>query len=508
MSNFLGDLFWNYLGKYLEILTKIPETIVKTLAKGAIDEAKREIALKSLDEKQFKTPEIQEAVRKLKESWRHSPEGGSDIGRDLISIVSGRAALVQLEYIAGVAVKQDSPVSARMFDQIAVITDISILSNTLKIIGSLIPTTNAQYMGIALDDYISSSGLSQITGFGYGMLFSNVVSPLVAYELNAKMRPSLPMSGEAIRLGYRKFLTDAQVSEILSKYGFSAPYQDALKKGFLFYPQAQDFIRFAVRDTFRPDIVAKYGYDQEYPSEIDKYIDQAGLSKEWMTHFWRAHWELPSVQLGYEMLHRSKITLDELRTLLRISDMAPWWIDKIIDVSYSPYTRVDVRRLFKDGIITREQVHRNHLDIGYDEEHAANLTKWVCKEVTAEKKEKNKDLTEAAMTRAYIWGQTDAKTFTEQLIDLNYDETEAKFVIALADYKNFEDELAFEWRVLKAEYLAELKNDSQVSARLTELKLSLREQEKWIRNLKREKRISDVAAFVAAEKKKATVKKV
>lgn len=508
MSNYIGDLFWNYLGKYLEAIAKIPETIVKTLAKGAVEEAKREIALQSIDEKQFKTPEIRDAVKKLKEKWQHSPEGSADIARDILLTVTGRQAQIQLEEIAGVKITDTDKITSEMFAQLGLITDISVLANTLKIIGSAIPTTNLQYLGIAIDDYISASGQGQIVGFGYGMLFSNIVSPLVTYELNAKVRPSLPMSGEAIRLGYRKYLTDAQVTDVLSKQGYSAPYQEAMRKGYLFYPTAQDFIQFAVRETFRPDIVSKYQYDAEYPAEIDPYIEQAGLSHEWLMHYWRAHWILPSVQLGYEMLHRNKITLAEMNTLISIADYAPWWRQKLIDISYSPYTRVDVRRLYKDGIITREQVHRNHLDIGYDEEHAANLTKWVCKEITAEKKEKNKDLTEAAMTRAYIWGQTDVATFTAQLLDLNYNATEAAFVISLADYKNFEDELAEEWKVLRVEYLAELKNDAQVSTRLTELKLSLREQEKWIRNLHREKRISDVAAYVAAEKKKATAKKV
>lgn len=477
MSNIIGDLLWNYITKPIQAIIDIPKTLIEWLAKGAVTEAKREIALKSIDEKQFKDPVIRDAVAKLKKEWQHSPEGGSDIARDLISIVSGRAALVQLEYIAGVAVKSDSPVTARMFDQIAIITDISVLSNTLKIIGSLIPTTNAQYMGIALDDYIASSGLTQITGFGYGMLFSNVVSPLVAYELNQKMRPNLIPSADAIRLQYRELLTDTQMKEIMSKQGFSDVYQTALYKGFEFWPGPLDFVRFAVRETFKPDIVAKYQYDAEFPSDIVPYAKKGGLSEEWLKHYWRAHWELPSVQMGYEMLHRDKITVDELKTLIAIADIAPWWRDKLIDISYSPFTRVDTRRLFVDGVITRDEVKRNYKDIGYNDEKAEKLTEWTCKGVSDVKKETVKDLTESKILKAYQTGKSNTEDTTAALKNMGYDDNEAALLLSLVDYQSDEDELDQEWKVLKAEYLAGIKDDVKAEALMTELKMPQKQQE-------------------------------
>ncbi|MBA7472229.1 hypothetical protein ES707_07551 [subsurface metagenome] len=502
MSGHILKLFNETIGKYLEAVVKLPETIIHTLAKKAVEEAKTEIALKSIDESLFQTPEIKGAVKKLKESWKHSPEGSSDIANDVMKIVAGKAAQVQLELIAGIKIQEDSPISTRMFDQIGFITDLSILSNAIKIVGSIIPTTNAQYIGIAIDDYINSSGLSQITGFGYGMLFSNVVSPLVTYELNQKIRPNLLSPGEAVRLGYREILTQEEVKTSLAKQGFSEALQDAMYSGFQFYPSSGDFIRFAVRDTFRDDIAAKYGYDEEFPTRIIPYAAKGGLSEEWLKHYWRAHWELPSVSAGYEMLHRDKISLDEMSTLLKIGDVAPWWIPKMIDISYSPYTRVDTRRLFKDGVITREEVLRNYQDIGYDAEKAENMTDWTCKEVTAEKRVKIKDLTESAVTRAYNFGQITEAEYLENLKAFGYDEEETKAILALVDYQSYEDELAKEWKILKAYYVNGLKTEVEVRERMTMLLLNEKEQSKWVRQLEREKELVDIAAYVKEAKKK------
>lgn len=500
MSNIIGDLLWNYITSYLQIIIDIPKDLIKWLAKGAIEEAKREIALKSIDENQFKDPDIKAAVIKLKAAWQHSPEGSADIARDLINIVSGHVAKLQLERVSQVLINDDLPISNRLFDEMAVLTDYSILTASLKVIGSLIPTTNAQYMGIALDDYMDKSGMSQITGFGYGMLFSNVISPLMAYELNTKVRSNIPAGNEALMMGYKELLPEAEVNLILAKQGFSDALITAMRENGKFYPGAQDLIRFATRDTFREDIVSKYGYDTEYPVDIDAYATKGGVPPFWMKHYWRAHWNLPSVNMAYEMLHRGKINVDEMRTLLKIDDMAPWWIQKLIDISYSPYTRVDTRRLYTDGLLTRDEVKQNYLDIGYDDEHAEKLTAWTCKAVSGTKKEQVKQLSEASMMRAYKFGQKSVSDLSRDLKTLGYDDEEIKELIAIADYANYESELKAEYKILKAEYLAGIVDDGGITVRLTELKLNQVEQAIWRRGLTRDLRLQEIKEQVAAEK--------
>jgi len=500
MSNIIGDLLWNYIGSFLDGIMKIPENLVKTLAKGAIEETKREVALKTLDENMLSTPELKERVRALKESWQHSPEGSADIGRDILNVVVGKVAQVQFESVAGIRIDESDIITQRLFTQMMILTDVSILASALKVIGSLIPTTNAQYIGIVLSDYMHESGLSQMTGFGYGMMLSNVVSPLLAYELNQKVRPSLLDPSMAITCERRGILPKVETDAILGKHGFSDAYIDAQKSATLFFPTPLDLIRFGVRETFKEDIVSKYQYDAEYPTAITEYLQKGGLPPLWMKHFWRAHWELPSVQMGYEMLHRGEITLDELKTLLEISDIAPWWRDKLIGISYSPYTRVDTRRLYKDGVITREEVKRTYLDLGYDDKHAENLTTWTCKEITQEKKEKTKDLSQAQILLAYTDGEISKDETATSLVALGYDDDESALLISMTDYNNYRSELAEEYNVMKAEYLAGIIDESQAGANMSKLGLSQSEQEKWVRRLKRAARLQEIAAYVKAAK--------
>ena len=500
MSNVIGDLLWNYLGSFLNGIMKIPETLVKTLAKGAIDEAKREIALKSLDENLFRTAEVREAVTELKEAWKHSPEGSSDLFHDIIKVLIGKGAQFQFEGVSGVKILSGDTYSSRVFDQMMWITDISLLASALEVIGSFIPTCNAQYLGIVLKEYLNDSGLSQIVGFGYGMMLSNVVSPLLTQELNQKVRPSLLDPSMAITCERQGILSKAETDAILGKQGFSDTYIDAIKKGSLFYPSPLDLIRFGVRETFREDIVSKYQYDAEYPEAITEYLKKGGLPPLWMKHYWRAHWELPSVQLGYEMLHRDKITTDELKTLIEISDIAPWWRQKLIDISYSPYTRVDTRRLYKDGVITRDEVKRTYKDLGYDDKHAENLTTWTCKEITQEKKEKTKDLSQSQILLAYTDGELSKDETATNLVALGYDDAESDLLISMTDYNNYKSELAEEYNVLKAEYLAGITDDAGAKKAMSDLGLSQKEQEKWLRRLKRAQRLQEIAAYVKAEK--------
>jgi len=423
--------------------------------------------------------------------------GGLDL---LADVLKGEAAKAQIEAVTGITIDEEDRYTSRLFEQLGLVTNIGAAAAGLEIAGSAIPTTNLQHAGIAVRSYLDVAGLTQITGFGYGMLFSSLVGPLVQHEVYAKARPMLLDAATAIIAERRGFLTSDETSRILAQHGFSDDYQKALAESLTFHPGAGDLVRFAVRDTFRPDIVAKYGYDEEFPSGIVPYGVQGGVSEFWMKHYWRAHWELPSVTMGYEMLHRGKITIEEMQTLLKIGDVAPWWIPKMIDISYSPYTRVDTRRLFKDGVISREEVLRNYRDIGYDTEKAEKMTEWTCKAVTGEKKEKTRDLTESKVLKAYQTGKASTSDTSSALVDLGYDDDEIKLLLALVDYTDEEDDLNGEWKVVKAEYLAGIYTPNTIGDRLNKLQLPQKQQILWRRQLDREVRLVEIAAYVKKQK--------
>ena len=105
--------------------------------------------------------------------------------------------------------------------------------------------------------------------------------------------------------------------------------------------------------------------------------------------------------MGFDMLHRGIITQDDLKMLLRALDIMPYWRDKLIQLSYVPFTRVDVRRMHKLGILNEAGVLQAYKDIGYSPEKAADLTKFTIALNSDTATSKEKDLLKSEMIAAY-----------------------------------------------------------------------------------------------------------
>lgn len=144
-------------------------------------------------------------------------------------------------------------------------------------------------------------------------------------------------------------------------------------------PGPGDLTRFMVRDVFNTAAVATYGYDEEFPEEYAKWMQVHGFKRDWAQAFWRAKWELPSLTVAYSMYHRNIISLPDLNYLLKVGDYPPFWRTKLIQNAYTPFTRVDVRRMYGLQILDVDGVYRSYRDIGYDDEKARALTQFTVK---------------------------------------------------------------------------------------------------------------------------------
>ena len=140
----------------------------------------------------------------------------------------------------------------------------------------------------------------------------------------------------------------------------------------------------AVREAWNDEVAERFDYDQGIELLPSEPFEAQGLSMDWVKRYWRAHWVLPSVTAGDQMLHRLRpgttdnpFTNDDLRTLLRTADISPFFIERMIEISFATYTRVDLRRMFKAGVLTEDEVYQGYLDIGYDEAKARNLSDFA-----------------------------------------------------------------------------------------------------------------------------------
>ncbi|MBA7583599.1 hypothetical protein ES708_25545 [subsurface metagenome] len=196
---------------------------------------------------------------------------------------------------------------------------------------------------------------------------------------------------------FREGKDESWLNTQLDKLGLDEDSREDIKKIMPFYPGVGDLVRFAVREVYYPDYVSKYGLADEYPPEYEEAAKKAGLPPEQAKNYWMAHWILPSILQGYEMLHRGVIGSEELGDLFKAVDIMPYWREKLEAISYRVFTRVDVRRMYRDGVLDEAGVLKSYMDLGYDAEKAkifADFIKFFYDQRLQAKKEGNSSYTQ------------------------------------------------------------------------------------------------------------------
>lgn len=148
---------------------------------------------------------------------------------------------------------------------------------------------------------------------------------------------------------------------------------------------ASDYIRFAVKDVYTKDAKLAADLQQDFPAQVADKLSRLGYAPEDALGAWMAHWELPSPTQVYEMYHRNLIGEAEVIDYLKQADYSPKWRDNLLKISFNPLTRVDVRRAYKLGVVTLEQVQKTYRDLGYDKANAEILAEFTRQDADTER---------------------------------------------------------------------------------------------------------------------------
>ena len=289
-------------------------------------------------------------------------------------------------------------------------------------------------------------------------------------------KPSLLSPGDTILAFWRGELTREQVYDELAQQGYEKERVDLLIRVQEYVAGPQDLIRFTVRDVFREDVVKEYGYDvgfDEMMKELAPFLTQIGMSESVMRNYWRAHWDLPSLTSAFTMYHRGLITEEDIKNLLRINDMAPYFIDNLVKIAYNPYTRVDIRRMYSAGVLNREEVKTAYKDLGYDEEKAENLTKFT--ELSSKPAEK--DLSKTEILTLYNAGEMQEAQAVKEFGKIGYDEEESKALIELEKVKVERDYKNREKKIISNQYYYGQISRQEAFTQLNKLNVTERERE-------------------------------
>lgn len=167
-------------------------------------------------------------------------------------------------------------------------------------------------------------------------------------------------------------------------------------------PTYQDVIDFAAKEVFEPESRKLYGLDEEFPKEFELYAEQIGIPKKLSRDLWAKHWDNPSPQQIYDIYHRfgdhrkdineedlkavgldpKKVTvsLDVIKNYFKLVEITPYWRDKLLAITFNPLTRVDVKRMFRLGILNRDDVYSAYLDEGYSPKNADLMTQFTVRD--------------------------------------------------------------------------------------------------------------------------------
>lgn len=261
-----------------------------------------------------------------------------------------------------------------------------------------------------------------------------------ASDVFRQLRQQLLNVGELVQLRLRSQLDAMQYLERMHQLGYDETTAIELYSLADYIPQPQDVVRFAVREVYSPAIAERFGQFEDFPEDAIPDAARAGVSRETLRKYWAAHWDLPSISLVFDMYHRraeTGVQLADVELLLRAQDMMPFWRDKIIAVATHPYTRVDIRRMHKLGVLTDEQLQGEYVALGYSDARAEALARFTRELNGADRNAELEPFRVGLRSRALSMYQRAAMSrsaLTTILTDLGHSAEEVSAFIAEAEF--------------------------------------------------------------------------
>ncbi|GAJ22370.1 unnamed protein product, partial [marine sediment metagenome] len=177
---------------------------------------------------------------------------------------------------------------------------------------------------------------------------------------------ALVSGGEALELYRRGEYSPDDLLVALRKQGYSVQSISDITKLAARIPGPSDLVTFALREVWRSDLRPEL-LSPNAPGEYYDWMAKQGYSRHHAENYWASHWMLPSVRQGFEMFWRIPgFSEGDLRSLLTRLDILPRYHDDLLAIAYAPWTRVDIRRMHKLGVIPdRAGLEEAYGDIGY-----------------------------------------------------------------------------------------------------------------------------------------------
>jgi len=216
-----------------------------------------------------------------------------------------------------------------------------------------------------------------LQSFGVILGGSQPLSNILRYEQDGVLRTFRFDPLSAIQAWRRDPGKYDNIFSDLRDQGWDDSRIEALKFITQFIPNADEQTLWLAREVYEPEMVKKYGLDDELPVYSNTDFNKIGVTPEQMTNKWRAHWQHASWIQIVEMLYRGLITEADVYEWFKLVEIVPHWRDLLMQSAYAWPTRVDVRRWWDMRTITEERLRELYAGMGYRGENLDDYVTWT-----------------------------------------------------------------------------------------------------------------------------------
>ena len=204
---------------------------------------------------------------------------------------------------------------------------------------------------------------------------------------------------EDIIIRYRRTLIDKKAAILEAReIGIDESVFEKMLRSSEYIYTPQDLIVFLIREVFNPTIRKQYEQDADFPEAAYSEFAKVGISKELALDYWAAHWKLPSVEQGFEMMFRYRpedrefweteakeigldtaqlaTTQDDMRSLLKTNDTMKFWREKTLGIAFRPLTLRMLQQQVRLRILDRKHTEYQYRKMGYSNNDAKNNTSF------------------------------------------------------------------------------------------------------------------------------------
>lgn len=263
---------------------------------------------------------------------------------------------------------------------------------------------------------------------------------------------SKPIPGELIQLLNRGVISSGDFGNRMRMLGYTDPNDVNMLQGLgQIVPPYSDIVRMMVRDTDDQALVDRFGLDTDfttkYQPQLQQWAKAQGVPDKVMQYLWRAHWSIPAPGQLFEMYHRLRHAgtfgteaevLADVTTALEQQDILPFWIPRLLAISFRPLTRVDARRAYQIGAIDDNGLYDAYIQGGYSDANATILLNFT-------KRLKTVGIRNEPAIKLWVAGAIDANSCRNRLAALSYTQSDITFGMADASiqFANGADAKAF-----------------------------------------------------------------